>query len=317
MKRLVGFLITVILVVFCLNVFFAQNVKAASAKETLKTIYNSTDFATEFDVTYKNPDIPYDDYLQLMVVNRGLEAFRTYLCDEIDNADSFEVNGNMYIYEYTIQGQSVVERYEILINSNMKIVEMKMYNNGIHIYTYHSKSEEPDPEDPKKQLESTGMDASYMAYLMKLLKADTGKKETPAKEIIDRDIFKSEDPAHTVIASEAATDAFGLFDLKVHNPDEKSTANQAFLAKTMVGPKVQILLTQNIYSRRDLSIAENGSLQTLTWNNLPKNQPGPVYAVVYNQIDGAYEINGILDANGTATFTGFKLRPASTITICK
>ena len=74
---------------------------------------------------------------------------------------------------------------------------------------------------------------------------------------------------------------------------------------------------ENIYPRRDLSIAENGSLQTLTWNNLPKNQAGPVYAVVYNQIDGAYVINGILDANGTATFTGFKLRPASTITICK
>ena len=44
---------------------------------------------------------------------------------------------------------------------------------------------------------------------------------------------------------------------------------------------------------------------------------GPVFAVVYNQKDGAYVINGTLGANGTATFQGFKLRPASTITICK
>lgn len=42
-----------------------------------------------------------------------------------------------------------------------------------------------------------------------------------------------------------------------------------------------------------------------------------VYAVVYNQIDGAYVITGYLDANGVATFSGFKLRPASTITICR
>ena len=141
-------------------------------------------------------------------------------------------------------------------------------------------------------------------------------KEIPAKEIIDRDTFKSEADSKTVIVADSiGADSF--FDLKVHKADAKSTANQEFLAKSLVGPNVQILLTQNIYPRRDLSIAENGSLQTLTWNNLPKNQPGPVYAVVYNQIDGAYEINGVLDTNGTAVFNGFKLRSASTITICK
>ena len=149
------------------------------------------------------------------------------------------------------------------------------------------------------------------------IKAGATFNDIKNNEVIDRDTFKSEALAHTVIASETATDAFGLFDLKVHKPDEKSTANQVFLAKTMVGPNVQILLTQNIYPRRDLAIAENGSAKKLTWNNLPKDQAGPVFAIVYNETDGAYVLNGTLDANGIAVFNGFKLRAASTITICK
>ena len=141
-------------------------------------------------------------------------------------------------------------------------------------------------------------------------------EEKPVVVNVDRDTFKSEAPSKTVMAAETfGTKSF--FDLKVHEADEKTIANQNFLAQTLAGSKEKIFLTENVYPRRDLSITENGSLQTLTWNNLPKNQPGPVCAVVYNQIDGAYVINGILDANGTATFTGFKLRPASTITICK
>lgn len=152
---------------------------------------------------------------------------------------------------------------------------------------------------------------------MKLDKEDAVEMEMRVANVaVDKDTFKSEAPAKTIMS----TDTMGadkFLDLKVHAADERTKLNQQFLCNALVRPNAQILLTENVYSRRDLSIAENGSLQTLTWNNLPKNQPGPVYAVVYNQIDGAYEINGILDANGTATFTGFKLRPASTITICK
>lgn len=115
-------------------------------------------------------------------------------------------------------------------------------------------------------------------------------------------------------------DAMGAWDtlgMEVHEVDEKTKANQQFLVQTLVGPNAQIFVTRNVNIRRELSLLENGSLQTLTWNNLPKNQPGAISAVVYNQIDGAYVIHGILDTNGTSTFTGFKLRPASTITICK
>ena len=183
-------------------------------------------------------------------------------------------------------------------------------------YAVYKPAPGPNPK-PVSGLESTGEDKNFMSYLMKLLREDDVKKKAPAKEIIDRDTFKSDAPAHTVIASEAATDAFGLFDLKVHKPDEKTTANQEFLAKTLVGPNVRILMTQNIYPRRDLSTTENGFAKKLTWNNLPKEQAGPVFAVIYNETDGAYVLNGTLDANGTAVFNGFKLRSASTITICK
>lgn len=142
----------------------------------------------------------------------------------------------------------------------------------------------------------------------------TTETETPV--IIDHDTFKSEMPSKTVIVSNTLG-AKSLSDLKVHAADDKTKANQAFLVQNYIGANAKILLTENIYPRRDLSTIENGSLQTLTWGNLPKNQPGSVYAVVYNQTDKAYVISGTLDANGTATFTGFKLRPASTITICK
>lgn len=134
--------------------------------------------------------------------------------------------------------------------------------------------------------------------------------------IIDYDTFKSEAPPKTVIA----TDNIGsqtFFDLKIHSADDKTLTNQKLLVQYLVRQNANIILTQGIYPGRDLSAAENGSLKVLIWNNLPGNQAGPVYAVVYNQTDGAYVLNGTLDNNGTATFTGFKLRPASTVTICK
>ena len=180
----------------------------------------------------------------------------------------------------------------------------------------------PEPSKKKEKKEEKEEGLSYLEYLAMLAANEADKEEAVEKELraanaaVDKDTFKSEAPAKTIMS----TDTMGadkFLDLKIHAADDTTKTNQNFLAQALVGTNVKILLTENVYSRRDLSIAENGSLQTLTWNNLPKNQAGPVYAVVYNQIDGAYEINGILDANGTATFTGFKLRPASTITICK
>ena len=135
-------------------------------------------------------------------------------------------------------------------------------------------------------------------------------------EAIDRDTYKSEVPFGTVIVTDApGVESF--FDMKVHSVDNRTIANQKLLVRTLIGSDAGILVTENVHPRRDLSTTENGSIKTLIHKNLPKNQAGVAYAVVYNEKDGAYVINGTLDANGTATFKGFKLRSASTITICK
>lgn len=174
-------------------------------------------------------------------------------------------------------------------------------------------SPSPSPSGNTKKRKTEKKDNTYK-YLVSMI-SEKQVEEKPV--IVDRDTYKSDAPSKTVISTDVKG-ADELLDIKVHHADEKTTANQKLLAQMLVGSNVQILLTENIYPRRDLSTAENGSVETLTWNNdLPKNQPGPVYAVVYNQIDGAYVITGYLDANGVATFSGFKLRSASTITICR
>lgn len=191
--------------------------------------------------------------------------------------------------------------------------------NGGKFIEEGSKQDEPaSTRKAKREKKSSGL--SYYEYLA-MLAANKKNNDSDAafkssEAVIDKDTFKSEAPAQTVMATDT-TGADKFLDLKVHSADENTTANQKFLAQNLVASNAQILLTENTYTRRDLSTSENGSLQTLTWNNLPKNQAGPVYAVVYNQIDGAYVVSGTLDANGTAIFAGFKLRPASTITICK
>lgn len=168
----------------------------------------------------------------------------------------------------------------------------------------------------RNESELGGLDPNFRAYFLKNLTKDKSKKDNTNVSVIDRDTFKSEEPAKTVIVADSIGSA-SFFDMKVHKPDEKTNVNQQFLVKNLVGPNASIILTKNIYPRRDLSMTEEGKLQTLTWNNLPKGQAGPVYAVVYSQKDGAYLLTGVLDANGSAVFNGFKLRDASTVTLCR
>lgn len=129
------------------------------------------------------------------------------------------------------------------------------------------------------------------------------------------DTFKSESSSQPPIINTASGEN-ASFDLKVHTTDAISTANQKFLAQNLIRPDVNILITEDITPRKDFHLTKEGGVE-LSWANLPKNAAGPVYAVVYNPKDGAYVINGNIDENGVATFSGFKLRPASTITICK
>ena len=143
------------------------------------------------------------------------------------------------------------------------------------------------------------------------------KEEKPVvKEVIDRDTYKSSVPSKTVMS----IDANGKMDMdmKVHPSSQQSETNQKFLVNYNAGQfgKVPtIILTSDIFMRNDLLSARYCQKDKLVWNNLNYKIPGNVYAVVYNETDGAYLINGIIDANGNATFEGFILRPASTITI--
>lgn len=153
-------------------------------------------------------------------------------------------------------------------------------------------------------------------YALVPLSSSSSSDSDDEPEFIDYDTYKSEAPSGTVIAAKSFGDK-EFFDLKVHASDAKSVADQKLLVQNIIGSNAQIIQTFGLYPRRDLSLSENGGIYTLAWNNLTKNQAGAVSAVVYNQADGAYVIRGALDANGTARFTGFILRPASTITICK
>lgn len=148
-----------------------------------------------------------------------------------------------------------------------------------------------------------------------LLTVSANTQQSAEPVYANGDTFKSESSSQPPIINTASGEN-ASFDLKVHAPDARSTANQNFLARNLIKPDVNILITENITSRKDFYLTEKGCVE-LSWSNLPKNAAGPVYAVVYNQEDGAYVLNGNIDKNGVATFSGFKLRPASTITICK
>ena len=177
-------------------------------------------------------------------------------------------------------------------------------------------SPKPTPSGNTRKGNAEGAYNNY--YLLYMLKGLTkgNKEQAAAKEIIDRDTYKSSVPSKTVMA----LDANGKMDMdmKVHPSSEQSVTNQKFLVdyySTQIGKTSKIILTSDIFMRNDLLSARYGQKDKLAWNNLDYKIPGSIYAVVYNETDGAYLINGTIDANGNASFEGFILRPASTITI--
>lgn len=152
------------------------------------------------------------------------------------------------------------------------------------------------------------------AYLNFIKENNAAEKKAEKKVSIDKDTYKSELPSKSVLAMNVA-DPNLFFDMKVHATEARNVLNQEFIAKSFLGENINIVLTKDIFSRRDLSLDENGEQRTLTWNNLKGVPAKVVYAVVYNETDGAYLMNGFSDGKGTATFAGFKMRPASTISI--
>lgn len=162
---------------------------------------------------------------------------------------------------------------------------------------------------------STAIDQEYTLYA-KWAEKSTGEVVSSSEEkSVDNDTYKSEAPAKTILAIKTNTNDF--LDMKVHPTAVTNNYNQLLLVKKLIGGKASELITKDIFPRRDLSTTENGSKISIVWNDLNIKTVGVVKAVVYNQIDGAYVINGVSDGKGNVTFNGFILRPASTVTICK
>lgn len=146
------------------------------------------------------------------------------------------------------------------------------------------------------------------------------KKESKSEEketvYVETDTFKSELPSKTITAAVAGDTSF--MDLKAHAPAETTVKNQKLLAAhyaKQLGFNANVVLSFDIYTRSDLTLTQNGQKRVLTWANTGVTTPGMIYAVIYNQIDGAYLVSGVVDANGTAVFNDYIVRPASSVTI--
>ena len=134
---------------------------------------------------------------------------------------------------------------------------------------------------------------------------------------IDRDTYKSCLTSGSILTKPSLSSG-KVDELKAHEMSSKDLANQKLLLNayaTQNKIKTNVIASYDIFTKRDLTTSENGANQVLIWKNLTNTKTGNIYALCYNQTDGAYWISGVVDAFGTATFTGYKFRPASSITI--
>lgn len=128
-------------------------------------------------------------------------------------------------------------------------------------------------------------------------------------------------PENSVI-SRPPEGAGSLVPMVGENLSEKDDVNQEFLAKAFaasIGKTATIVTECTIYPTRALTQSENGSIQTLTFGNIPGTPGDNVYGLGYNVIDGAYVMKAKLDEEKTAKFEDFKLRSATNLSVfvCK
>lgn len=126
-------------------------------------------------------------------------------------------------------------------------------------------------------------------------------------------------PINSVIST---TPSGAIVPMVGENLSKKDDVNQELLAKAFaasMGKTATIVTGVTVYPTRLLSKDEDGSIQTLTFKNVPGNTGDDVYGLGYNQTDGAYVMKTELDEEQTATFEDFKLRSATNLSIflCK
>jgi len=145
----------------------------------------------------------------------------------------------------------------------------------------------------------------------------SGNGNKNEKLYVDGDTFKSELPPHSILVMDSV-DAKTYKDMKAHSFDKTTAANQQLLASyyaKQIGKEANIVINYGVYIRSALSINENGAKKVLEWNNLSCKTPGPIFAVCYNEKDGAYLISGTVNEKGTAVFSDYILRDATNVTI--
>ena len=149
------------------------------------------------------------------------------------------------------------------------------------------------------------------------VKKEEPKEEPKSEPHVEADTYKSSLPSKSLI-SNTVIDLKQTYELKAHEMSDRDTFNQSLLVfynAALHGKKAKIIANYGIFPNRNLKVSENGLMQIITWSNLDYKIPGNVYAVCYNQTDGAYVISGTIDERGTAKLMNYKLRPATNITL--
>lgn len=152
-------------------------------------------------------------------------------------------------------------------------------------------------------------------------KADMGqadikfeKRDEDIKKNPDKDTFKSEIPSKSIIAGSEGSGAF--VDLKAHKMTTRDSVNQSFLAQSFAlleGKKANILLEYSVYNAEPA--IQSGEKKNIILSNVPANPGDNLYAIGYNNEDGAYLMKGVVDLNKNVTLADFRMRGNSNITL--
>ena len=274
-----------------------------SMHEVMKISFDTLDNLIIYENTYIN-DIKFDLFSgEITNINDNPLSISLSPSLVIDNLNEYASQGLLDLSDFG--GGELVYKERIKWNW----IDGKRQRSCYYYTTTYSPKSDPTPAKEEAPVEVLVDRDTYKSSV-------PSKKEAPVEVLVDRDTYKSSVPSKTVtlLNSDGKLD----MDMKVHPSSEKSIINQKFLATTFakqLGKTPKIILTEDVFMRNDLLTSRYGQKDALAWNNLNYKVPGPIYAVVYNQTDGAYLISGTIDANGNAKLNDFIFRPASTITI--
>lgn len=108
------------------------------------------------------------------------------------------------------------------------------------------------------------------------------------------------------------------FDLEALPVKDTSVENQRQLAdfymNDIYGQPAELIITKDLFPRDGLDGSTRGMVTKLAWKNTGQCET-TIYAVVWNEWDSVYVMEGLTDKAGTAYFDGYILRDASTVSL--